>query len=343
MRILLSLLLLMAMIGTSAQEKLDKKNQLLTVFYNVENLFDTEDDPVSQDEEFTPEGSKHWNQQRYEEKLKHLSEVLSSVSSNDIPSLIGLAEVENKQVLKDLCQTGKLRKGDYGIAHFNSSDDRGIDVALLYRPDRFTLENSRHIPLSMDGSSRDILYVKGRLDDGMDLHIFVNHWPSRREGVQESEANRIKAAVQLRMEVDRILNADARARILIMGDLNDEPTNRSVLQMLNASNKRKNAGQRDLYNLMYDKHNSEDKGTISYRGEWQMFDHLIVSFNLIEAKKGYSLSWKSGKIYKEEYMLYDDPNVHQLLPNRTYGGDHYYGGYSDHLPVYLVFTRKEQK
>jgi predicted extracellular nuclease len=329
----------------SGQDLSQTKNSTTVVFYNVENLFDIIDDPATKDEEFTPESLKKWDNEKYEKKINDLANVLSSINENELPGIIGLAEVENDNVLEALVSSSKLKKGNYGIVHYESKDERGIDVALLYSKNQFKLIESKPIPVvfgfDIVDVTRDILYVKGVTNDGKTCHIFVNHWPSRTLGEQESEIKRITAAVTLRKEVDNILNYENDARILIMGDFNDEPTNKSLLQILNATNKRKNINNRDLYNLMYDIHNIGTTGTITYQNAWQVFDQIIVSPALLKKGNGYYVNFDDGRIYSNESMLFTNPETGFKSPDRTYGGDSYYGGVSDHLPVYVVIKNDE--
>ncbi len=324
-----------------------KKDQQFTiVFYNVENLFDIMDAPGKDDDEFTPGGEKKWSQDRYEKKLDDLAIVLSSVNENELPEIIGLCEVENKKVLEDLIDNRKLRRGGYRIVHEESQDVRGIDVALLYREDLFKLTDHQSIsvtfPFDSSETTRDILHVTGTADNRETLHFFVNHWPSRLEGERETQAKRIYAAVALRKAVDGVLNKDADSKLIIMGDFNDEPTNRSIFEMLYANNKKKNPSPRELYNLMFELHNNDmmnDTGTYNYRGKWSMYDQIIVSQQLLMDRQGYHTDYDGGKIFKQEWMLYYDENILENVPNRTYGGNVYYGGYSDHLPVYMILRR----
>ncbi len=269
-----------------------KNDPTFTVaFYNVENLFDLEDHPGTQDGEFTPESEKAWDMEKYQKKLDDLSAVIRAIDKDELPEIIGLSEVENKKVLDDLIQTKTLRKGEYGIVHYESPDLRGIDCALLYRMQDFRVISSRAIPVSFPFDSaettRDILYVEGTTRDNERLHFFVNHWSSRWGGEKESEPKRIFCAVALRKEVDALLNKEADAKIIVMGDLNDEPTNRSVFEMLLANNKRKNAGDRELFNLMYDMHNIQGEGSYNYRGNWNMLDHIIVSKSVLHIHGAY--------------------------------------------------------
>ncbi|MCK4852984.1 MAG: hypothetical protein KAT31_01950 [Bacteroidales bacterium] len=322
-----------------------KKDQVFTVvFYNVENLFDLEDHPETQDEEFTPESEKAWDMERYLKKLDDISAVIRAVNKDELPEIVGLSEVENKKVLDDLIQTKTLRKGEYGIVHYESPDTRGIDCALLYRMQEFRVISSRAIPVSFPFDStettRDILYVEGRTSENERLHFYVNHWSSRWGGEKESEPKRIFCAVALRKEVDALLNKEPDAKIIIMGDFNDEPTNRSVFEMLLANNKRKNAGDRELFNLMYDMHNISGEGSYNYRGNWNMFDQVIVSRNVINNPEGIHCDYEDGQILKEEFMMYLNEENQQYVPNRTYGGPEYYGGISDHFPVFVTLIKE---
>jgi predicted extracellular nuclease len=317
-----------------AQEK-----PFVIMTYNVENLFDTIDTPGIDDVEFTPASKKQWNTEKYNKKLVDLSKVIAAVGKENLPDIIGLAEIENRKVLEDLINTPALKPGGYGIAHEESPDARGIDVALLYRKDRFKYEGQLKIPVVFPFDStektRDILYVYGKAPDGMDMHFFVNHWSSRNGGERETERKRMYCAVSLRRNLDLLLSRDANARIVIMGDFNDEPTNRSIMTVLQASDKRKNISVGEFYNLMYDMHNLTADGSYFYKGNWNMLDNMIVSQTLLNVTTGYGCKYDSGKILKEEWMMYKAKNG-EVSPNRTYGGDNYYGGISDHLPVYLI-------
>lgn len=346
----ISILLILAWcflnMGFSHQDLPSPKNSLTIVFYNVENLFDIYNDPKANDDEFTPVSPKQWNEEKYKKKTGDLAKALSSINEKELPSLIGLAEIENQKVLEDLVASSRLKKGKFGIVHYDSKDERGIDVALLYNKDEIELLDSKAIPVvfgfDVGDVTRDILYVKCRIKDDEIYHLFVNHWPSRTPNEQDSEIKRITAAVALRKEVDNILNFENNARIIIMGDFNDEPTNKSILQILGASNKRKNFNYRDLYNMMYDLHNVSNEGSITYKDSWQMFDQIIVSSSLFNTTRGYYLTFTDGKVYKNESLLFKNPQTGFAGPNKTYGGDTYYGGVSDHLPVYVILKKDEK-
>jgi predicted extracellular nuclease len=312
------------------------------VFYNTENLYDTIDDKKVNDSQYLPDARIPWNTLRYNDKLQKIAQVFSEIDPHGLPSLIGVCEVENKKVLQDLAAQSSLQKGNYQIVHYSSPDRRGIDVALLYKKGDFTVTKSKSIPVALSndtlGPTRDILYVKGFVNNSSKdtLHIFVNHWPSRRDGQEASEQNRMDVAKNLRKAVDSLMTLKAPAYILIMGDFNDEPTNKSLTDGLNAGFPGSTTRDNKLYNLM-EKAYSEGRGTL-YFEKWQVFDQFIISKNLMEKQKGLNLPEKEGKIYSAEYLLYT-PKTGEPRPNRTIGSQ-YYGGYSDHLPVYLEFKLK---
>ena len=307
--------------------------------YNVENLFDTIDVNGFEDSEFTPSSKKQWNTEKYNKKLEDLAKVIAAVGKGDLPDVVGLTEVENRKVLEDLVNTPTLKQGNYGIIHEESPDIRGIDVALLYKKKSFTYEGHVKIPVGFPFDStettRVILYVYGKAVDGLNLHFFVNHWSSRIGGDKVTEPKRMYCAVALRRSIDLLLSREASARIIIMGDFNDEPTNRSLMSVLQASNKRKNISVGEFYNLMYDKHNLGLEGSYLFQGNWNMLDNIIVSHSLLNVKGSYGCKYDSGQIFKADWLLYKAQNG-ELSPNRTYGGDQYFGGISDHLPVYVV-------
>lgn len=285
-----------------------KENNFVIMSYNVENLFDTQDDPATEDEAFTPEGGKNWTKQRYEKKLDDLSGVILSVPGKILPAVIGLAEVENRTVIEDLISKRGLRKGKYEIVHEDGPDARGIESALIYQPELFNYEAHEYIPVedpeNQDYPYRRILHVRGTAADGSSLHIFMNHWKSRREGPKETEKQRMFTAITLRKQLDLLLSRGSDHKVIIMGDFNDEPTNRSLLTGLSASGKRKNINFGEHYNFFYDMHNQDNLGTYAFRGEWYMLDQLIVSYNLLNQEKGLSASHDGGRIIKEESMLY---------------------------------------
>jgi predicted extracellular nuclease len=317
-------------------------NSLVVVSYNVENLFDTVNSPLFDDDAFTPEGSKKWTSDRYEKKVTDLAMVLGSIPGSELPAVIGLTEIENRKVLEDLINDPKLRNGVYEIIHEDGVDPRGIECALLFRPEYFKYLSHNYIPIEdpvdPEYLYRSILHVQGKGPDGLTLHLFMNHWKSRSGGVAETERQRIAAASTLQKQLDLLSSTESESRVIIMGDFNDEPTNQSIIHGLSALNKRKNIHPGDFYNLFYDTHNLERKGTYNYRGTWNMLDQFIVSYNMLNQESGLTTGFEQGKIFSEEWMMYDNEKYGEKLPSSTYGGPNYYGGPSDHLPIYVTFT-----
>lgn len=308
------------------------------VFYNTENLYDTIDSPGIDDADFTPDTRIPWTSARFKKKLERMADVLGSIASPRMPDIIGLAEVENRAVLESLILTGKIKGAGYDIIHYDSPDERGSDVALLYRRDSFKITGSEAIKVKFrnsDDKTRDILSVKGKMSGGQTLHIMVNHWPSRREGTKESEYKRVDAAAILRQKVDKILREDPAADIVIMGDFNDEPADRSIRETLQALPPVKPYAPGSLYNLLYPEF-SRGEGTTYYRS-WDMFDQVIVTGNLLDRTKGFYCTPGSASVYRAARLIHRDRNG-AARPNRTMG-DKYYGGYSDHLPVILVLEK----
>jgi len=293
-------------------------------FYNVENLFDTINSPLRNDDEFLPKTKKNWNTERYQKKLNDLAKIISAMGT---PTILGLSEVENRAVCRDLADTDALRDAGYITVHQQSPDFRGIDVALLFQKDKFRLITSDLVRIDFpaniveDYTTRDILYVHGILDGKTELHIFVNHWPSRYGGVKASEPKRVYVAQQLKKYADKILAKNPDANIISMGDFNDETDNKSVAVELGDS----------FHNCMaaLDK---AGKGTYNYRGNWNMLDHILVSKSLQTGESGLRAS--EGTVFREEWMMFQSKK-NGATPNRTYGGPNYYGGFSDHLPVYV--------
>ncbi len=310
------------------------------VTYNVENLFDTKHDSTKNDVEFLPNGDKHWTQTRFRNKINNISRVIASIGEWKAPMLVGLCEVENDYVLKSLVNYGPLNEIGYDYLHYESEDRRGIDVAMLYRPEMFTPIVSMPIEVYIGekASTRDILYVCGELKGGAKLHVFQVHFPSRRGGERETEEKRISVAKTLRASVDSIFEGNKDAAIVIMGDFNDYPNSVSVADVLYARDydiKNGDASRGYLYNLTYELH-KKGEGSYCIRGEWVMLDQIIVSGALLNGAIGVGVDKEMGaQIFEEEWMMKYDERQMDSVPKRTYNGMRYEGGYSDHLPVYV--------
>ena len=309
-------------------------------FYNVENLFDTIDDPRIRDNSHLPDAQVPWNTERYQTKLDNLARVMASVDSANFPTLFGLCEVENAQVVYELIHHPKLRPASYSLLHKDSPDERGIDVALLYQKDIYTPVETQYIkpvfPIKPDSRTRDILYSKGLIYGSDTLHIFINHWVSRWGGREETEPFRRHIGQLLKQKTDSILKVIPKANIIIAGDLNDNPDDLSVAEDLGAKLPQNLIEESSLYNLSWQKF-TQGEGTLFYRS-WDMFDQIIVSGAMLKGKKGLMVESKDQIIIKYDWMLYQ-PEKGEARPSRTAGSKSYYGGYSDHLPVLIRISR----
>lgn len=330
----------------SAQE--DDKTYMATCvgFYNLENLFDTLVDPDTNkilQEDFTPVGYKNWNTPKYLEKLDHLSTVIAQLGTDvnpDGPAVLGVSEIENKDVLEDLVATEKLKDKNYQIVHYDSPDRRGIDVGLLYQPKYFELESSINIPLKIEGKddfyTRDQLLVTGKLN-GERIHFIVAHWPSRRGGEKKSEPLRKAAAALGKKIIDSIQEKDPEAKVIYMGDLNDDPVDESLKKVMHGKHKKSQVEEDDLFNAMYDFY-KKGIGTLAYRDNWNLFDQILMTPPLISEGLD-SYKFYKAFIFNKTFLLQQD-GKYKGYPWRSYGGPNYIGGYSDHFPVY-VFLVKE--
>ena len=311
------------------------------VCWNVENLFDTRHDSLKNDHEFLPDAIRHWNYGRYKKKLVDIARVITAVGEWNPPALVGLCEVENDSVLRDLTRRSPLKELDYRYVMTNSPDLRGIDVALLYRRDLFKLLSSRSVPIppfNQQRSTRDLLHVSGLLLTGDTLDVFVCHLPSRSGGAKESEPYRLHAAHILRTEADSILSARFHPQVIIMGDFNDYPTNKSIREVLEAeAPSTEPPSPLKLYHLLARKAKAKDFGSYKYRGEWGLLDHLIVSGNLLNQSGCFFTNEEKAKVCFLPFLLIEDSKYGDKEPFRTYKGMKYQGGISDHLPVYTDF------
>ncbi len=307
-------------------------------FYNLENLFDTIDDPFTNDAEFLPDGTNHWTSERYQAKLANMADVINRIGGEIIkggPTILGVSEIENRKVLEDLINTPPLKGKGYDIVHFDSPDRRGVDVGLLYKKSAFEVTNSTSNRLTMPGKydwyTRDQLVVSGKLDGEM-IHVIVNHWPSRAAGPEYREA---AAALSLAL-CDSLRQIDPDSKIFIMGDLNDDPTDRSVYKVLGAKGKVKDVEKNGLFNPMW-KLYQKGIGSLAYRDAWNLFDQIIISEPLLRENAGWQ--YLKANVFSEKFMLQKD-GPYAGYPFRTFAGGAYAGGYSDHFPTYLLIVKK---
>ncbi len=310
-------------------------------FYNFENLFDTLDAPNVADEEFTPQGGYRYNTDIYVDKLDKLARVVSELGTEVTPdgvSILGIAELETRKPLEDFVNHPKIKSRNYQIVHYESPDERGIDVALIYQPKYFKVLSSRAVPVPLVNNdfTRDILFVSG-LYDGEPLHIFVNHWPSRSGGEAASQPLRNLAATICKDIVDSLTKADPNAKIVIMGDLNDDPTSPSVRTILDAKGKKEDVRPRGLFNTMYDFY-KKGIGTLAYQDAWSLFDQIIISYGLVNPKVG-GYQFYQSQVHNRAYMS-QQTGQYKGYPLRTFVGTNYMGGYSDHFPTYIYLIKE---
>ncbi len=312
------------------------------MFYNVENLFDTFDDPDKRDEEFLPNGDRYWTNRRFNDKLRRIFQVVIAVGEGKQPALIGLCEVENRYVLEMLLERTPLGRMGYKIIHKESPDRRGIDVALLYHEAQFTPIMYNAIPVidpdNENFATRDILYVKGTMETDT-LHYYVNHWPSKFGGAIETIPQRALAASILKSNTDSIFETNPQAKIIIMGDFNDAPIEESITKHLGAVSNFNTVNNTLLYNLSH-KHAAQGLGTIKFRGKWELIDQFIVSGALLKGEKIHT-STESFRIFEAPFLMEKDEAYLGMKPFRTYIGFRYNDGFSDHLPILLDLKYKK--
>ena len=305
-------------------------NDIFTMFYNVENLFDTIDDTKTNDEEFLPSSNKEWDLEKYNHKITQLSKVFSSINRGYLPNIIGLCEVENIEVINDLLKDPFFKNNTYTILHKNSPDLRGIDCAILV-DEKFEILEYDFIEVKIPKAkrpTRDIVYAKLKHKNTI-FNVFVNHWSSRWGGQKETDYKRVYTAQTLRDFID--LNISSNESIIIMGDLNDYPTNNSVSKVL---------CNRNLINLMglleEDQSSDNELGSYNYKDEWDFLDHIIVSKDFFNKSRVTIIDYN---VFKRDWLLYTNPQGVRY-PSRTFSRNKWYGGFSDHLPVYLIFSVK---
>ncbi len=317
---------------TSALPSLVAQQSLRIAFYNVENLFDPENDSTKNDDEFTPEGMRNWSNYRYREKTNRMAKAILSIGDWEAPDVVGLAEVENRKVVDDLVSTEVLRKFNYEVVHYESPDRRGIDVAMVYRKDKLKLLYSAPIPVKMaddpNFATRDILYAKLLTTTADTIHVMYCHWPSRYGGQAQSEPKRIRAAQTVRFIADSIYTKNAEANIVIAGDFNDEWNNISISEYLI----KEKEGKGKLLNLMASM--PENEGSHRYRGVWSYLDQIIVSKSLMD-NRAPDIQQKKAVVCKHPFLLEKDEKYPGQKPFRSFIGMKYHGGFSDHLPVYI--------
>jgi len=348
-KLLLFIIILFTIYSCSTQSKVDdhvkkldntdERGYLRVVSYNLENYFDPFDDSLTQDEEFTPEGARHWTWAKYKDKQTKIYKVLSAIGGWELPDIVGFYEVENRFVLNDLLKSTPLKWRTYEIVHKESPDARGIDVALLYRSDKFKLLKQEFIkivfPFDTTKPTRDILYAKGYTNNHDTLNIFVNHWPSRLGGQTESELNRKTVAKYLREKVDSIFKSNPMSNVIIMGDFNDEPDNKSITDVLKANHNFDPIVPGTIYNLAWYMKEKKGMGSLKYQGEWGLIDQIMVSSSLLQKTNPLYTTPDYAKVFNADFLTEPDDAFIGFKPFRTFIGFKYHGGFSDHYPIYL--------
>ena len=341
-KLLLSLCLVGAMLVAFAQKPYK------VVFYNLENLFDTINDPNKNDEEYLPEGARKWTTYRYNQKQTNMSRVLFDIAAEDrnFPAVIGVSEIENRLVLEDLLATPKFAKTNYRIVHYDSPDRRGVDCAFFYRPDQFLLEGSEAHKISFPGKpnflTRDLVAMWGKIE-GEPFYFIVSHWPSRLGGKERSQHSRDFVAAKCKHICDSVRTANPNTKVVIMGDFNDDATDASVVDVLGAKGNMKKLEQNDMYNPFYAMLKA-GYGTLAYRDAWNLFDNIVVSENLATGSTGELKIQKKegakfyGNIFIAPYMVQKE-GQYKNYPLRSFVGSNFQNGFSDHFPVYIYIAK----
>ena len=329
------IIFLFATVTKAQTEKVKPEYSIL--FYNTENFFDCENDTTLTDLEFQINAEKNWTPKRFHLKAERLAKVITAAGKWNAPVLVGLCEIENRDVLEALVETDPISQFHYKIIQQDSPDPRGIDVALLYRPDLFHPVDYAAIPVVDSANkkfhTRDILKVVGLVGQTDTLTVFVNHWPSRYGGLMETQEKRILAANTLRKALAEVVNASPDAKVVCMGDFNDSPTDKSLEKILTA----KIPGSTEKVDLINLSRNwmSNEIQTIKSKYKWEVFDQFIVSKNFVNSLKG--IVFKDAEIFKGSFLLEKDIPYGGVKPKRTYLGFKYHDGFSDHLPIVLHY------
>jgi len=343
---LLLLLFLHSAMQLTAQE--EKKFKIHTVaFYNLENLFDSINDPLKNDEASPIMEMKGDRSTIYKKKVKNMARVVADIGADmarNAPAIVGVVEIENRQVLEDLVNDPLLLGQDYGIVHYESPDRRGIDVALLYRKSIFKVINSSSHELKIYDDitrkrvyTRNQLLVTGKIEDDL-IHFIVNHWPSRRGGEARSRPKRVAAAKLNKKVIDSLQSIDPYAKVIVMGDLNDDPTNASVKDVLNAKAEQEEVPLKGIYNPFENQFRKDGLGTTAYRDAWSLFDQILVTQPLIEKDFSSYRFWKAG-IYNK-YYLTNKRGRYRGYPFRSFADGGFTGGFSDHFPVFIYLIKQ---
>ncbi|MDO9153927.1 MAG: endonuclease/exonuclease/phosphatase family protein [Paludibacter sp.] len=309
-------------------------------FYNLENLFDTINNE-NNDEEYLPNGANKWNTMKYKAKLHNMSYAISLIGLDVVPkgvAILGVSEIENRGVLEDLVKQPAIKDRSYQIVHYDSPDRRGVDVGLLYNPKLFIVTNSKSYRLNsplFNSPTRDQLMVSGYLK-GEKIHVIVNHWPSRIGGEDASRPRRNAAAALTRSIADSLFNVDPKAKIIIMGDLNDDPFNESCSVVLAAKKNLQDVKEGELYNPFWKMH-EKGIGSLAYNDQWNLFDQIIISSQLARGNRKELTYWKS-EVFNRNFLTQQEGRF-KGSPLRTHAAGVWLNGYSDHYPTLIYLVR----
>jgi len=336
-------LVLFVLLVSDVFPQAEDRSSIRFVFYNVENFFDTHDDTLKDDDDFLPEGVMRWNYKRYREKINSIYKVITAAGEWDSPAIAGFCEVEKRSVLQDLTMNTYLQKYNYGLIHEESADPRGIDVCLIYRKDVVTLLAYRYLKpgrlAEEEFRTRSVLYSKW-LISGDTIHLFLNHWPSRRGGVLAGESLRTDISKMVKERTDSISGkVSHEAKIIVAGDFNCTPDDNEISILTGRSEKTASVTATPMYNLSEPSAN-KGLGTYRYMGTWEMIDQVIVSGRLMNAGNGFYTNETLFKVFNPDFLLRRDPAYPGFMPFSTYRGYRYQGGFSDHLPVIIELRKR---
>ncbi len=342
---LLAIMLFISNCSIAQRNQKNNKNKSIISFYNLENLFDAFDDSLTNDNDFTPTGYKAWNSGRLNSKIIKLAKIIIAMGEFGPPDILGICEVENSFVIRQLLEKSPLKNWDLSFIHEDSKDRRGIDVALIYNPSSFEPLNYKYQKIDFNDTStisRDILLVKGVLNLSDTIHLFINHWPSRYGGYMNSEWKRLCAANCMKAMIDSISKIEDNPGIIISGDFNDDPESPSMKVLVNNNYWDKIGNKLNLINLRPCNENlNKVFGTIKYNSSWHTFDQFVVSENFVKSKSGSMLECKCMNIFVNDYLIQPDKRFGGFKLIRTFEGARYLNGFSDHLPVSISIIYEE--
>lgn len=334
---------MLAFFGSEAVMAQKAKVQVAGIaFYNWENLFDTiPNNPEGRDLEFTPGGARQWDGRKYKEKVHNLAYAISNFATKTTPvgpAIIGVSEIENKAVMEDVIAQPELAKWNLKVIHHDSPDARGVDVGMLYNPRYFKPENvTNHRLTAVPFRTRDQMCVVGSLL-GQRIAVIVNHWPSRLGGQEKSEPNRIAAAEMCKFIADSLWNIDPEIGVIIMGDLNDDPSNKSCAKIIGAKKKADDAQPHGFFNPWWSILDDQGIGTLKYKGSWNLFDQILISGNLVNTTNPEKWTFFQAKVLNFPFLTATDGTL-KGGPLRSFSGGAYLGGYSDHYPTEIFLRR----